>query len=300
MGYREKALKTKCGNCGTIWGWKWREPEIKKTPAKLTCRSCGAENQLATLESVENVPSFLYLGHEKNRQLKILPVPVGSHLDRTAFPPYSIRSFVQQASCELGGCSYSCNKRGEVHGEYVFHDHCCPGDSDEYYDGSSACHVVHGWIKGQISCPLWERIRGFCQTENEVRFLHSYLGLVKDRQFPMLLPQVRIGIAERRRPDFVLFVPLQHWTYKWYAIELDRSHTSEMTLADELRDYDLSREGYEVISLGRTSSSYLNETKSLVERIEREMNQVSSDYFSVAKEVTVKSTVVPESVDIPF
>ena len=39
------------------------------------------------------------------------------------------------------------------------------------------------------------------------KVLHQYLVYAK-HQFPMLLPQPRIGIAERRRPDFVAFVPL--------------------------------------------------------------------------------------------
>src|SRR5262245_57920621 len=127
---------------------------------------------------------------------------------------------------------------------------------------------VSGWIYQEKTCPLWESLKTFCQTEAEARFLHTYLSLVKDRQFPMLLPQVRVGIAERRRPDFVAFVPFHKWKYKWYAIQLDRAHPSEIAEDDEYRDLDLKMAGYEVLSLGRSVSSYVTEAKTLVERFE--------------------------------
>jgi hypothetical protein len=36
----------------------------------------------------------------------------------------------------------------------------------------------------------------------------------------MLLPQARLGMGERRRPDFVVFIPVHFWNYKKLAIQL--------------------------------------------------------------------------------
>jgi hypothetical protein len=56
--------------------------------------------------------------------------------------------------------------------------------------------------------------------------------------------QARIGIAERRRPDFVLFVPLTYWNYKWYAIQLDAAHHAGFQEKDELRDAEIGVHRY--------------------------------------------------------
>ncbi|HZC35134.1 MAG TPA: DUF559 domain-containing protein [Chthoniobacterales bacterium] len=73
----------------------------------------------------------------------------------------------------------------------------------------------------------------------------------------MLLPQTWIGIAERRRPDFVAFVPLQHWNYKWIAIQLDGAHSEDNEQADQKRDAYLIEQGYEVQSIRPTQTGYL-------------------------------------------
>jgi very-short-patch-repair endonuclease len=155
--------------------------------------------------------------------------------------------------------------------------------------------MLAGWSIGQESCALWEHVAKLCQTEAERKFLHWYLGLVRDRQFPMLIPQTRIGIAERRRPDFVLFVPLQYWSYKWYAIELDKAHPKGvLELADGVRNSDVAKHGYEVISLRPENQGYLQEVKTLVEKIERDLSEVENDPWSVGVEAEVKSTFKSE------
>jgi len=106
----------------------------------------------------------------------------------------------------------------------------------------------------------------------------------------MLIPQVRIGIAQRRRPDFVLFVPLQKWKYKLYAIQLDAAHPQESAEKDELRDTEISMHGYEVISLKGENQGYWEDVRSLVEIIERDMEKVESDPSDVAVDLTVEST----------
>jgi hypothetical protein len=113
----------------------------------------------------------------------------------------------------------------------------------------------------------------------------------------MLIPQARIGIAQRRRPDFVLFVPLQHWKYRWYAIELDGRHIAERAQKDRDRNDYLNLHGYEVVTIA-TLHCY-REVGTLVERIEHEMSIAASDRGSVAVNVEVVK-VEAEDDDVPF
>jgi hypothetical protein len=185
-----------------------------------------------------------------------------------------------------------------VFDEPVFHDTCRPYDSDEYAEGEK-CHLVSGWSTGVDTCSLWEQIKKLCQTESEQRFLHQYLRLVKDRQFPMLVPQASIGIGERRRPDFVIFIPLQRWSYRWMAVEIDGGHDESKAQADEQRNADLKAHGYEVFSVRPTGQRYFEEARRLVERVEAEMNLADTERGKVAVVANVTHTT-PPSDGIPF
>ena len=119
----------------------------------------------------------------------------------------------------------------------------------------------------------------------------------------MLLPQVRVGIAERRRPDFLLFVPLQYLRYKRYAVELDGAHTSGQKDADQLRDAELASEGYEVLSLRPTELGYFAEVQKLVERIAKDMSEAERSPWDIATEVEMEQTVPKPPIsdeEIPF
>jgi very-short-patch-repair endonuclease len=119
----------------------------------------------------------------------------------------------------------------------------------------------------------------------------------------MLLPQVRIGIAERRRPDFVLFAPLQYLRYKRYAVELDGAHTPEQQEGDQARDVELAAEGYEVLSLRPNELGYFREVQKLVERIAGDMSEAERSARDIATEVEVERTVPKNALadeDIPF
>ena len=234
-----------------------------------------------------NVPKELWIGPEKRNQLKLYPVPPGMG-DHDWALPFSTRSFVYQVSQQLGGCGYHVDSRGKVMDMPTFSDWCRNWDASEDID-IVACHMVSGWTKGQDSCPLWEKVALFCQTLAERKFLHQYLALAKDRHFPMLIPQVRIGIAQRRRPDFVLFVPLQRWKYKWYAVQLDAAHSQETAQADELRDTEISVHGYEVIRLKGGNQGYRDDVRRLAEIVDRDMEKAESDPWSVSIELEVDS-----------
>jgi len=280
------------------WGNPQRKPTLTHKRPEWACKRCGARNSIPHLDPWPHLPRGpLYIGHDKYRQLKLYPIPPGQ-VEEIWAVPYSIRSFVFQASQQLSRCAYSTSKWGEVMGEPVFSDRCRDGDDFSCHE-SWPCYMVGGWTKGKATCPLWEEVSKLCQTEIECKFLHWYLGLVKDRQFPMLIPQARIGIAERRRPDFVLFVPLQYWKYKWYAIQLDKAHGEGTAKSDELRDTEISIHGYEVIRLKPEDQGYLEEVKRLVEMIELEMGEAESNPWGVA---VLAPTVLREEAEdqVPF
>lgn len=292
MGYHNRICKAFCSSCKASSTWSWKPPT--KAPTSWECDSCGLPNDLGRFERWPQLPRELYIGHEKNEQLKVYPTPPGHDGEAWALP-YSIKSFIAQASYRLGGCSYSVSSRGEVMGETVFNDYCSDAREDTMWPEHWLCHMAGGWTRGHSSCPLWEKVQTLCQTEAERRFLHWYLGLAKDRNFPMLIPQVRIGIAERRRPDFILFVPLQYWKFKWYAIQLDRAHSPSMAANDDLRDADVSLHGYEVIRFKPEKQGYFESVRGLIERVELEMTQADVDPWTpdLAVEVPViqKNTV---------
>jgi very-short-patch-repair endonuclease len=258
---------------------------------------CGWTNYFRPLPEWPEVPRSLYIGSDKNRLLKLYPVPP-EEAGQAWAQPYAVRSFVHQASRGLGGCYYTCRERGKVFDELVFSDVCSDADDQDINAPAWNCHVLAGWSAGQATCRLWEHAKALCQNDTERNFMLTYLRYVKDRQFPMLIPQVRIGIAERRRPDFVVFVPLQYWRSKWIAIELDHAHGEEHQQNDNARDLYLEEQNYEVVSLHPNAKGYLEEVKSLVEKIEIWMNLADTDAWEVAVQVDVTRT--EESDDIPF
>jgi hypothetical protein len=234
-----------------------------------------------------NIPPMLYIGYDKNRQLQLFPTPPDNP-SQDCFP-YSTRSFVHQAAQELGGCSYDCSPRGETLGEPVFTDMCGNrGDENEggYQLRDRKCHILSGWSRAQTTCELWNLISTLCQTDYEKRFLHQYMGLVKGRNFPMLIPQARIGIAERRRPDFVLYAPIQYFKYRWYAIELDGAHVG----SDDDRNLELTSQGYEVLSFRPGAGGYYAEVQSLLEKVQMDMTEAERDRDAVAIVREVRSS----------
>jgi hypothetical protein len=298
MGYQQVVFKASCGKCGSsVCLWKWNEWVYRiRHLNPWNCNKCGALNTPGKYEPWPEIPRKLYIGHDKNNQLKLYPVPPEAPHESWA-QPYSIRSFVSQASRHFVGCSYSSWWRTEVMDEPVFTDRCTFPEIPE--SNGWDCHMVWGWTKGEQTCPLWENVSQLCQTDSERWFLHQYLGFVKDRPFPMLIPQPWMGIGERRRPDFALFVPLSYWKYRWYAVQLDKGHPPDKARADEIRDAEITEHGYKVIRVRPETSGYFGEVRSLVEKVEIEMKQAESDPMTVAKEVPVTVTEREEE-DVPF
>lgn len=300
MSYENHSLKATCPKCNRSVLWSWKPGRKYKPPSSWNC-TCGYRNYIAPPPVWPEIPHILYLGHEQNQQLRIHPIRPGT-ISEAWNQPYSIRSFLLQASRALGGCSYGCISRGTVMDEPVFADICnSPEDSDGFPEAWD-CHMAAGWTNGETSCPLWEHVKNLCQSEPEKQFLYRYLSYTKHRQFPMLLPQTRIGIAERRRPDFVAFVPFQYWKYKWIAIQLDGAHSEDQRESDNQRDAYVSEQGYEVLSIRPTRSGYLEEVRRLVEMFENWMNRWEEDDWAVMIEAEVTRSEELESSpdDIPF
>ena len=125
MGYQHRARKVACPKCKKQVAWFW--DSSKKVPDTWAC-DCGVTNHIKPLPEWPPVPRTLYIGPDKLARLKVFPLPPESPNERWA-QPYSIRSFVSQASEAYGGCHYTCKQRGEVMGEIVFTDGCYDDDT---------------------------------------------------------------------------------------------------------------------------------------------------------------------------
>lgn len=284
MGYNDHILSFRCGWCDAAMLFTPRSNKIRQ---KIRCSNCTSLSHFTNLPlfyGEANLPEKLLVGADHNNLLEISDVPEidsqwMSDMARDA-PPYSVRSFVSQASMRFKDCEYSWGR------DEMF------GDGSEWHKcstttGSTSCHLMSGFSLGQSDCPLWKKIAGLCQTRDETWFLHQYLRYVRGRPFPMLIPQCRLGgITQGIRPDFVLFVPLQLLRYRWLAIQLDAKHPLAMAKQDEDRDARLQAEGYEVRVCRGNNGRYVNDVKSLVEDIERIMAIADSDPSSVAVPVS--------------
>lgn len=187
--------------------------------------------------------------------------------------------------------------------EEAFDDLCDDGSDPgygfgSYEDTSHDCHILSGWMAGATSCPLWTELVGMCQTNEERSFLLEYHRFVKDRQFPALIPQVRIGIAERRRPDFVAFVPTTYWKYQKFAIELDAKHptTAVQKESDKARNKELMEAGYEVLSL--KANPGFRDVQRLVEKFEQYITWAERAFDNLALEL--ESEAIEEKSIAPF
>jgi very-short-patch-repair endonuclease len=89
--------------------------------------------------------------------------------------------------------------------------------------------------------------------------------------------------------------------YRWYAVQLDAAHPPGLEERDGLRDTEIAVHGYEVISLKPEKHGYLEEVKTLVERIEREMGAADADMWKHTVRVPVINYTEPDHMDdVPF
>lgn len=65
----------------------------------------------------------------------------------------------------------------------------------------------------------------------------------------MPIPQAHIELTEHIRVDFVMFVPITRFTWKWLAIEIDSEIYHQNLEKESQRDVTIASKGYEVIRL---------------------------------------------------
>lgn len=254
-----------------------------------------------------NLPHSLYIGPEKLKRIKLLPLPpknviyqghgeyhqffgagdCGQCHFAKSFPdsygapmdcgfdlpdeiqPYSVRSFLIQLSLRKDfPCKYFVQiSQKDVYGNIILNEGCMKSCSGcNYRSDIHPCHVANGWIHGEESCPGWEYIANLCQSENERRFLHQYLRINHDRESPMPIPQAHIENTERIRVDYVMFVPITRFTWKWLAIEIDSKLYHQDSNRDFQKNIMMESEGYEVIRLS-AEKMMLDQVRELYSKI---------------------------------
>src|SRR5262249_3078922 len=151
MGYEHRVLKAECGHCKRQVAWSWKPP--RETPTTWSCK-CRYRNFLKPPPKWPDIPRTLYIGHERNKRLRLHPIPPDVPDSYTRWAKhYSIRSFLYQASRSLGVCHYTCRDRGTVMDEVVFSDRCCrPEDANDQWAEDFECHIASGWTNGQTEC----------------------------------------------------------------------------------------------------------------------------------------------------
>lgn len=65
----------------------------------------------------------------------------------------------------------------------------------------------------------------------------------------MPIPQAYVEVKETVRVDFVLFVPITRFEWKWWAIEIDSKEYHVSSERDFEKNVTLASTGYEVIRL---------------------------------------------------
>ena len=306
MAWNDLSYGFQCSGCNSplIFNpkeiWKTGEKEFK-------CPSCGNSMRLDDPPK-PNLPSNLYIGPEKLRRIKLLPLPpkkviykghgifhsfygsvdCGQCPFAMEFPssygapmncgfdipdeiqPYSVRSFLIQLSLRKDfPCKYFVQtpKRDDF-GNILWEEGCMEScDGYDYEEHSNPCNIANGWMHGEKSCSGWEHIKGLCQSENESRFLHQYLRMNKDREFPMPIPQAHIEITECIRVDFVMFVPITRVKWKWLAIEIDSKQYHQNLEKDFQKEITMASNGYEVMRLS-AEKKMLDQVRELYTKVD--------------------------------
>lgn len=184
--------------------------------------------------------------------------------------PYSVRAVVSQLAmrkdfpCKYFVASTDVDEFGNVHWEEGCMERCGGCDYRPYMH---PCHLVGGWIHGEDSCAGWEYLASLCQSANERRFLHQYLRVNHDREAPMPIPQAHIEVTERIRVDFVVFVPITRFNWRWLAVEIDSREYHRDSEKDMRRDLSVQTEGYEVLRLP-AEKNMLEQVRDLYKRVQ--------------------------------
>jgi very-short-patch-repair endonuclease len=81
-------------------------------------------------------------------------------------------------------------------------------------------------------------------------------------------------------------------------VQLDKAHGTDKEADDDLRDEEVSKHGYRVLSLRPKDAGYFEEVRKLVERVEERMMEASEGPWGVAIEARVIRSY--DESDVPF
>lgn len=204
---------------------------------------------------------------------------------------YSIRSFLIQLSLTNDfPCKYFVQVKGKDAWENINREEGCMEfcKGCDYRPYMHPCHLANGWMHGQESCAGWEHItKNLCQSESEARFLRQYLRINKDRESPMPIPQAHVEVTEKVRVDFVMFVPITRFDWKWLAIEIDSQKYHENEAKDFEKSMTIASQGYEVLRLS-AERKMLDQVRELYQKIQaiqeagtEKVNSVRKNFYNV-------------------
>jgi DNA-directed RNA polymerase subunit RPC12/RpoP len=275
MSYDDIYIEFKCDSCGTALEW-----DPQKVGQEVACPKCRDDVFVPALNGYEhrphyvrvpepklpNLPQSIYIGPERTKRIKLTPRPVvvGWSVPEEIMP-YSVRSVLIQLSKRKDfPCKYYVRVDGkDVWGNVKWFEGCKSSTSDEYHP----CHLANGWMHGEESCKGWEYIaNNLCQSRPEAVFLHSYLRLNKDRESPMPIPQAHVEVTEKVRPDFVMFIPITRFDWKWLAVEIDSKRYHQDEERDIKRRIWIRSEGYEVLRLS-AKENMLEQVRKLYQKV---------------------------------
>jgi|LakMenEpi03Aug12_release.lakeMendotaPanAssembly.Ray.scaffolds.fasta_scaffold482767_2 hypothetical protein len=264
--YFAEWFKWTCWNCGGRFFAEGLSTlhRLERCPDK----KCDSVLSLEIPERHLTLPESVLCGADHDNLLELQQLAPNLYGEDQG--PYSTQSFVMQASQHWGACKF-------LGHDYNKGFHCGKNNAS-----SVPCHIFKGFGNGGTKeCLLWAFIEKLCQTDQERWFMTQYMRYVRDRVFPMPLPQVRLGgITQELRPDFLLFIPRSKMNFISVAVELDGGHTAGARERDEERHLKLQSEGFRVVSYrgrrtdteGRGPINYIDDIKDLVSRIDRQMD----------------------------
>jgi len=144
--------------------------------------------------------------------------------------------------------------------------------------GLAACHfLAHAKLKPEFTaCKVIEVLcssnseHGLCDTRDEAALLRHYIEFTGTDHFPMLIPQPAL-FTGRRRPDFLVLVPITRFQYRFVIVLIDRPGKSDDRVRTENEDY--TRHGYVVkrLTVGGQESHFklARDLKNWIEVLDR-------------------------------
>ncbi len=295
MNYTDRHFVYSCPECNATL----KIPEESRG-FWVKCGACKHE-----FKAPENpIPKFLYFGSFKTKRIKLLPLPkkqimytinancygycdhnwneqwgtptTCGHKTAKEIQPYSIRSFLLQLTQDdVLPCKYFVETEGVDDFGNVYWVDKCLGEriTDCVYGCEKCCSVATGWMHGESECSGWKSITEFCDSNVEKTFLREYIRQNHDKESPMLIPQVWLGLKEKRRVDFVLIIPKTAHNCEKLAIEINPPKYHSNLEKELAREKEITSEGYKLLKYSKNEiKDRLNAVRNLREYIERVKN----------------------------